>query len=125
VPEVRLVYYQERGHVPMVEWLATLDADARWRCEYGLDRLRSEGHALRRPLADYIARGIFELRVKHLRVHYRMLYFFCGRSVVVVSHGFAKQGRLIPYEEIRRAVDRKLRFEADPRTHGFSGRDES
>ena len=47
------------------------------------------------------------------------------RLVVVVSHGFTKQVAVIPYEEIRRAVDRKLRFEAGPRTHGFSGRGES
>jgi phage-related protein len=119
--EVRLVYYRESGRVPMLEWLASLADGARQRCEYGLARLRSEGHALRRPRADHIARGVFELRVKHLRVHYRMLYFFHGRSVVVVSHGFIKQGAAIPYEEIRRAVERKLRFEADPVRHGLAG----
>lgn len=125
MPEVEVVCYQEHGRVPLVDWLASLRGDDRRRCEYGLGRLRAEGHALRRPLADHVAAGVFELRVKHLKVHYRMLYFFHGRSVVVVSHGFAKQGGVIPYEEIRRALDRKLRYEADPRSHGLTWRDES
>lgn len=125
MPEVRLVYYQEGGRVPMLEWLATLAAAALRRCEYALDRLRAEGHALRRPAADHVVAGIFELRIRQLRVRYRMLYFFHGRSVVVVSHGFTKQGGVIPYEEIRRALARKQRYEADPHRHSFTGRAES
>ena len=125
MPEIEVVCYQEHGRVPLVDWLATLGADGRRRCEYGLGRLRAEGHSLRRPLADHVVAGLYELRVKHLRVHFRMLYFFHGRSVVVVSHGFTKQGGVIPFEEIRRALDRKERYEADSPRHRFTWRAES
>ena len=124
MPGTRVLYYREGSRVPMVEWLETLEADARRRCQLRLERLRAEGHALRRPVTDHVVAGIFELRTRHLRVHYRMLYFFHGRAVVVVSHGLAKSGAAIPYEEIRRALDRKMRYEADPDAHTFSGRNE-
>jgi hypothetical protein len=45
-------------------------------------------------------------------VHYRMPYFFAGRAVVVLSHGFTKE-REVPKAEIERAVVRKKIVEAD------------
>jgi hypothetical protein len=45
-------------------------------------------------------------------VHYRMLYFFMGKAVVVVSHGLAKE-REVPPKEIARATERKKKVEAD------------
>ena len=120
MPETRVLYYREGSRVPMVEWLESLEADVRRRCQLRLERLRAEGHALRRPVADHLVAGIFELRVRTPRTHYRMLYFFHGRAVVVVSHGFAKSDAAIPYGEIRRALDRKLRYESDPEAHAFA-----
>jgi len=46
-----------------------------------------------------------------------MLYFFHGQMVVVVSHGFVKQQAVIPLAEVRRALDCRTRFEADPDAH--------
>jgi len=51
-------------------------------------------------------------------VHYRILYFFSGKDVVVVSHGLKKEGE-IPAVEIIRATERKRRFEANPQAHTF------
>lgn len=69
------------------------------------------GHALRRPEADYLRDGIYELRASYQGVHYRMLYFFSGRNAVVISHGFSKQ-REVPESEIKRAIMRKRIVEA-------------
>jgi len=41
-----------------------------------------------------------------------MLYFFAGKAVVVLSHGFAKE-RVVPPREIDQAVKRKSLVEAD------------
>ncbi len=43
-----------------------------------------------------------------------MLYFFHGREVVVISHGFTKYEATVPPAEIERARRRKQAFEADP-----------
>jgi len=56
--------------------------------------------------------GIYELRASYQGVHYRMLYFFTGRAVVVLSHGFAKE-RVVPAREIDLAWKRKNLVDAN------------
>jgi hypothetical protein len=46
-----------------------------------------------------------------------MLYFFHGRTVVVISHGIIKQHAAVPPIEIERALKRKRAFEAAPQKH--------
>jgi hypothetical protein len=77
-----------------------------------------EGHELRRPIADSVREGIYELRPSYQSVHYRILYFFSGKDVVVLSQGITKEGE-VPEVEINRAVERKKRFEADPKAHTY------
>jgi phage-related protein len=79
---------------------------------------RVTSHELRRPLADLLRDGIHELRPSYQGVHYRILYFFSGKDVVVVSHGLKKEGE-IPAVEIIRAIERKRKFEANPQAHTF------
>jgi phage-related protein len=82
------------------------------KCAGRIDRLGQLGHELRRPEADFLRDGIYELRARHQGVHYRMLYFFAGKAVVVVSHGLAKE-RAVPDRDIDRAVERKHLVETD------------
>src|SRR5437016_14453652 len=49
------------------------------------------GHELRRPEADLLRDGIYELRASVQGVHHRVLYFFHGAAVAVVSHGIAER----------------------------------
>jgi len=120
VPAVTVVYYRERGQVPMVEWLAKLPPDAADVCVARVRLLRDGGCELRRPFADLLRDGIHELRAKRRGINYRMFYFFFGRKVVVVSHGFLKQRARVPEPEIDRAVERMTRFKADPFSHAFA-----
>lgn len=114
-----LLYCEESGSAPLVEWLASLPEAAQVRCAAKLSLLEQQGYDLRRSHCDVIAStGLHELRVKHLRVNYRMLYFFHGQNLVVVSHGFSKEGK-IPPKEIKLAQDRKGHFELDPELHTF------
>lgn len=71
---------------------------------------------MRRPIADFLRDGIYELRPSCEGVHYRILYFFSGKDVVVLSHGIIKEGA-VPGVEIDRAVERKKKFQADPKAH--------
>ncbi|GAB4327182.1 MAG: hypothetical protein Kow0074_22360 [Candidatus Zixiibacteriota bacterium] len=120
MPRIDLILFQESdGKVPLEGWLDSLTKHARVKCLERLERLREFGHDLRRPIADYLGDNIYELRAKHLGVNYRMLYFFHGQSVVVVSHGFSKREAKVPKRELDCAIDRKERFRQSPSAHSF------
>jgi phage-related protein len=119
VPKTKVVLFQdEDGSCPFLTWFGRLPAKVQDKCFLRLERLREAGHELRRPEADFLRDGIYELRVSLQGVHYRILYFFHATVAAVVSHGLIKE-RIVPPKEIDRAVDRKKRFEADPRKHTY------
>ena len=76
------------------------------------------GHELRRPAADYLRDGIYELRAKQGHVQYRLLYFFRGRQVAILAHSLTKEDK-IPAVDIERAIKRKKLFEANPKQHTY------
>lgn len=118
MPKTVVLFYREAdGTVPLREWILGLNTRAQERCFSPLRRLEVLGHEIRRPTADYLRDGIYELRVRHGRVNLRMLYFFQGTAAVVVSHGLTKEGE-IPPSEIARAVVRKGCFKSNPAKHG-------
>jgi hypothetical protein len=86
------------------------------KCLQRVLQLAQLGHELRRPLADTLRDGIHELRAKRGRVQYRILYFFHGRNVAVLSHGLTKEGT-VPVAEIDKAAARKARVEQNPDKH--------
>jgi len=119
MPSVEIVLFREAdGKVPFLEWFDEQKQAARDKCFVKLKRLEEEGVGLRRPLADYLEDGIYELRVRFKRVHYRILYFFSGTSLVVVSHGLTKEQK-IPKVDLERAVRRKNQYSKDPVRHSF------
>ena len=81
--------------------------------------LATSGHELRRPAADMLREGIYELRPSYASVQYRILYFFHGRDVVVLSHGVTKQQK-VPAVEIERALLRKRLVLEDPQRYAGS-----
>ena len=102
MPQTRVVFYcEDTGSSPILEWLDSLPQRAQDKCAVRIERLAELGHELRRPEADYLRDGIYELRAKHGRVNYRLLYFFHGRIVAVVAHGLAKQQARVPERDIR------------------------
>lgn len=102
--------------MPVLEWLDQLPAKAVAKCRVGIERLRALGYKLRRPDADFLRDGIYELRVALHGVNYRILYFFYENVAVVLSHGLTKEGQ-VPPKEIDKAIERKRKFESDPKTH--------
>jgi phage-related protein len=80
--------------------------------------LRQFGHELRRPTADFLRDGIYELRVKQGHVQYRILYFFHGRNVAILAHSLTKEDE-IPGVDIERTLKRKRLFESNPQRHTY------
>jgi phage-related protein len=119
MPQVRVVFYMEDdGTAPVLDWLDGLPDKAKAKCLVKIERLRQMGHELRRPEADYLRDGIYELRIRLGTINYRILYFFHGRMMAVLAHGLIKE-RLVPEEDIELAVQRRLTFEGDPAGHTY------
>ncbi|MFN0138003.1 MAG: type II toxin-antitoxin system RelE/ParE family toxin [Phycisphaerae bacterium] len=120
MPATEVLFYCEAdGSAPVEEWLGELarhDRRAFNKCWEVIRRLQALGHDLRRPTADLLEDGIYELRARVGQVNYRVLYFFYGRNVAILAHGLTKE-RAIPATALKQAKERKRRFEAAPDLH--------
>src|SRR5262245_5819898 len=127
MPSIPVVFYKDDdGSVPVLEWLQELQKSNRRafaKCAARIRRLAELGHELRRPEADYLRDGIYELRAKLGHVNYRILYFFHGQRAAVLTHALTKRDR-VPDTEIERAVRRKQEFLKRPAAHTHEGDDD-
>jgi len=119
VPPVQLAFYRDRqGRVPVLEWLDRLQVHDRRgyaKCLARLAMLRMTGFALRRPIADYLRDGVYELRARSGNEQLRILHCFY-RSRAVLMHALTKEDA-VPDDDIERAVTRRNLLERDPDTH--------
>jgi len=119
MPKTHVILYREEdGSCPFLDWLDEQPVKVQAKCLLRVERLRELGHELRRPEADLLRDGIYELRASLQGVHFRILYFFHGSAAAIVSHGIVKE-RAVPPKEIERAIERKNRFEANPAKHSL------
>lgn len=120
MPQTEVFFYRnEDGTIPVHAWLEELAVNNRRAaaaCIAKLRLLEAFGHELRRPNADYVRDGIYELRARRGNVDYRILYFYHGQNVAVLVHSLTKEKR-IPPADIERAVERKQRYEQAPEKH--------
>ncbi|QDU70392.1 type II toxin-antitoxin system RelE/ParE family toxin [Mucisphaera calidilacus] len=120
MPRTNVFFYQENDHdIPVLDWLRDIgrrDQRAVDACRAAIEQLRHYGYEPRRPRADLLRDGIYELRVRVGRVNYRILYFFHGRNIALLAHGMTKE-KTVPSTDIERALKRKCRYEADPASH--------
>lgn len=122
MPKTRIVFFQEDDTVPVLEWLDRVrrnEKKAAEKCIALLRLLAESGHELHRPYVDYLRDGIYELRISFRRVQYRILYFFHGQNVVIVTNGLTKESK-VPKQEIDLAIERKKKFENEPDLHSYS-----
>ena len=123
MPRTSVVFYRELdGEVPVLTWLAKLrkkDQRAYAICVAAVERLAALGHELRRPLADLLRDGIYELRIRKGRVNYRILYFFHGQGLAILGQAITKEDA-VPDIEIERCLRRKRAFESNPEGHSYS-----
>jgi phage-related protein len=118
VPAVNVTFFRdEDGDVSFLRWFEELNSKVQDKCAVRLERLAQFGHELRRPEADFLRDGIYELRVGFQGTNYRILYFFHGREVVVVSHGLVKE-QIVSPKEIDRAIRNKITFATNPTKYG-------
>ena len=118
MPLTTVVFFtEEDGSCPLLLWLDQLPARVQDKCIVRVERLAEMGYELRRPEADFLRDGVYELRVSFQSVNYRMLYFF-HRQTVVISHGLTKE-KEVPDREIELAIRHRELFEKDPAKYTY------
>jgi phage-related protein len=114
MPRVQVRLFRDSdGSVPVLDWLDGLPDKSLTKCRVKLERFSLLGHEIRRPEADYLHSGIYELRASARGIHHRLLYFFVDRWAIVVSHGIVKEDR-VPEREIDLAILQRTLVERDP-----------
>ena len=102
-----IFYSDKRERCPTEEFLNELELRIRAKVEKWMEKLEEEGPNLPRPFADVLRGKIRELRISFGSNHYRFLYFFFGKKIII-THGFSKKSDRIPVGEIERA-ERSMR----------------
>ena len=125
MPTTKIVFYQEEegGAVPVIDWLNELKSKnpkGFLNCAARIDRLATYGHELRRPIADYLRDGIYELRAKDRNVQYRIFYYFDGKNIAVLNHSIIKKTSAVSKKDIDLAINRKEKFEQNPKRHTYT-----
>ena len=115
-----VIYREADGTVPLRDWLKQQPGKAQDKCLAVMEMLSVWGNQLRRAVADYLRDGIYELRTRRGHVNYRILYAFCGKNIVLLSHGLTKEAA-IPPKEIERAIKNLNRYRQNPKAHTFEG----
>jgi len=99
-----VLYYESAdGLCPVQEYVQACKNRAQAKIFSWLSLLEKRGPNLPRPYADILKDGIHELRLKLTGDQIRILYFFCYREFIVLSHVFTKGTDVVPESEIRRA----------------------
>ena len=102
----RIIYYEtQEGHCQVEEFIRNQQTRQRAKILNWIELLESSGPQLPRPYADLLTDGIHELRIKVSGDQLRILYFFCYKDYIVLTHPFAKHTNRVPPAEITHALN--------------------
>lgn len=100
-------FIDKSGDNPVKEFIDKLSLKEQAKIKAYLDELKNQGHNLRRPMADYLGDGIYELRPRDNR----FFYFFYLRENVVLLHAIRKKTNKIPVADMELCIKRKKEIE--------------
>ena len=104
------IYYfvDQDGRNPVKKFIDSLYGKEQAKVYAYITELKNQGYNLRRPMADYLGDGIYELRPKDNRV----FYFFYLRDKAVLLHAIKKHVQKIPEYDLKLCMKRKMSVEA-------------
>lgn len=118
MPQTTVIFFAEtNGTAPLLNWMDGLTSKVQDKCIVKIERLGEMGYELRRPEADLLRNGIYELRIAYRSIQYRILYFFHG-NMAIISHGLIKE-REVSDKDIELALKRLEMFKLDPQLHTY------
>ncbi len=107
----QLVYYELADEsVPVKDFIDGLDELEQAKAFNWMRSLGEKGPTFPRPYADYLRDGIYELRLKLSGDNERILYFFCFKDFIVLTHQPTKHTKKVPDGDIEIALQRKTNF---------------
>lgn len=101
-------FVDEDGNKPVKIFIDSLTDKEQAKIYAYLGELKNQGNNLRRPMADYLRDGIYELRPKENRI----FYFFYLRDRAVLVHAIKKHIKRIPEYDLKLCIKRRVRIEA-------------
>ncbi|MBP7737456.1 MAG: type II toxin-antitoxin system RelE/ParE family toxin [Spirochaetes bacterium] len=100
-----IIFYETAdGKCPVEAFINSRSINNRAKIFNWLDQLETHGPNLPRPYADLLGDGIHELRIKLSGDQIRIIYFFCYRNFIILTHAFTKSTNRVPEAEIRKSI---------------------
>ena len=100
-----VVYYETAsGQCPVEEFVDSRSINNKAKILSLFSLLEEKGPTLPRPYADLLKDGIHELRIMLSGDQVRVLYFFCYRNYIILTHAFNKKSQKVPENEIKKAI---------------------
>lgn len=100
----QVLYYEtSNGICPIRDFINSRKTREQAKLLAFISYLQDQGPTLPRPYADLLADGIHELRVRLTGDQVRILYFFCYRRYIVLTHAFTKTTAKVPPAELEEA----------------------
>lgn len=97
----------ENKVAPVKEFIGSLAKKEQAKiCAY-INELKKQGNNLRRPMAGYLKKGIYELRSKNNRI----FYFFYLKNNAVLIHAIKKNTQKISEKDLKICIERKSKIE--------------
>ncbi|MDP2157821.1 MAG: type II toxin-antitoxin system RelE/ParE family toxin [Nitrospirota bacterium] len=107
----QVLYYETvEGESPVEKFIDSRKERDQAKIFSWISLLEEQGPNLPRPYADLLTDGIHELRVKLSGDQVRILYFFCYKDYIILTHTFRKQTNAVPQGEIKKAQTYRTDF---------------
>jgi phage-related protein len=106
-----IIYYETvKEECPVEDFINSRKLENRAKIFNWLEQLEIHGPNLPRPYADLLEDGIHELRIKLSGEQIRIIYFFCYRDFIILTHAFRKTTDKVPKAEIVKAKKYRTDF---------------
>ncbi len=105
----QIIFYRtQNGHAPVVNYLDSLTGKEAQKVLWVL-KLIEEKEAVPKKFLKKLdgTSGLYEVRVQFGNNIFRLLGFFDGENIIILTSGFTKKSQKIPIKEIKTAENRK------------------
>jgi phage-related protein len=109
--EWKIIYYENDKNVSEIyNYIESLSIKNQAKVLNWIEMLSKKGLNLTRPYSDLIEEGIHELRIKLSGNQIRVLYFFCYKDYIILTHSFTKNTQKVPISEINKSKKCRIDF---------------
>jgi phage-related protein len=105
-----LYFSSGSGESPVKEFIDSLDTSTGSNFFGKIKLLEQFGPLLSWPHAEYVRKGIHQLRFDGVEGPIRVFYFFHGGNEIVFTNGFIKKTSKTPIQELEVAWQRKKSY---------------